>query len=151
MENPTGTISFRLSTKLQLSCTDPNFWDIVHEHGIEVDRLSGYDHEMVDALVDWLASEFRISSLRTARVACAPGTQFLGLFDQHDLNVLRTRLAKYPNTSAASVFDAYGLSIAISPHDGDWMGFFSRQSDHLKSHDHKLLIVCTETDADYAV
>lgn len=150
MENPAGIISFRLSSKHRLSCTDPHFWDIVHEHGIEVDRLTGFDHEMVDALVDWLASELGISSLRTTHVASAPGTQFLGYFDQHGLNVLRTKLAKCPNTSAASVFDAYRLSIAISPNDGDWMGFFSRQSDHLKSHDHKLLIVCTETDAENA-
>ena len=149
MENPAGIISFRVPSQIQISYTDPNFWDTVHEHGIEVDRLTGYGLEMVAVLVDWLASEFRISSLHTTRVACSPGTQALGIFDRHDLNVLRTRLAEIPFANAKSVFDAYGLSIPKIPQDGDWISFFSRQSEYLESHENQLLIVCIQTDDEH--
>ena len=60
MENQTGIISFRLPAHIQIANSAPNFWDLIHEHGAEVDRLSGYDHEMVTALTDWLATESRV-------------------------------------------------------------------------------------------
>ena len=146
MENQTGIISFRLPAHIQIANSAPNFWDLIHEHGAEVDRLSGYDHEMVTALTDWLATESRVSGLQSSSVAYSANTLLLGLFDFHALNVLRVRLGKRKNTDARTVFDAYGLSSSNTPPDGDWMGFLSRQSDHLQSHDHQLLLLCVQTD-----
>lgn len=147
METPAGIISFRIPAHILITYSDPKFWDLVHEHGTEVDRLNDYDHQMVAVLVDWLATESRIPGLRISRVACSSGSLALGLFDRHALNVLRTRIRKRPNTNADSVFVSYGLSISAPPPDADWMGFFSRQSNHLQSHDDQLLIVCVEDTA----
>ena len=147
METPAGIISFRIPAHIQIIYSDPEFWDLVHEHGTEVDRLADYDHQMVAALVDWLVTEFRILGLHIFRVACSSNTLALGLFDRHALNVLRTQIRKRPNTKADSVFDSYGLSIPAAPPNADWMGFFSRQSNHLQSHAGQLLIVCVENIA----
>ncbi len=151
MENGTGLISYRISTLVPICSSDPAFWGIVHEHGVEVDRLPGYDHDRLNCLVDWLASELRILFLSTDRVACCRGTWNLGLFDRHDLNVLRTRLKKRPIADPESVFEAYDSSMSKSPVDGDWLEFLSRQSAHLHSCDDKLLIVCVEENVHYTV
>ena len=74
MENQTGIISFRLPAHIQIANSAPNFWDLIHEHGAEVDRLSGYDHEMVTALTDWLATESRVSGLQSSSVAYSANT-----------------------------------------------------------------------------
>ncbi len=142
-----GIISFRIPAKVAISPSAIRFWDTVHNHGIEVDRLSGYDHAMTVALDDWLATECAVPSLGVSHVSHASNTILLGggLLDQRTLNVYRTRLIKkQADTPARKIFEAYGIDTSGQFYERNWQGFFLRQADHLPDRNQNLLIVCVE-------
>ena len=149
MENPASIVWFRLPAECDVELSRLDFWDTVHAYGTEVDCLRGYNHEMVEIVLDCMASELRIALLHASRCIHFPGTRILGVLDRHAANVLRTRLERHVNTDAKSIFQAYGLSIATTPNARDWRSFFSRQSRHLQSTTDQLLIVCIDANPEH--
>ncbi|REJ72508.1 MAG: hypothetical protein DWQ34_28690 [Planctomycetota bacterium] len=125
------------------------FWTTIHERAAVVDRLPGYTPAMCDLLLDFLAVDYRISLPSSVSqrypIAEPPAALLVGAFTRHDLRVLHTRIEKATlrRLPATSIFAGYRKSFTIeSDFDEDWLGFLSRQSDHVNSDDEIVVILC---------
>lgn len=133
---------------VRLYCPD-EFWTTIEESAIVVDQLPGYTPEMMEMLIDWAyewSSKEIPSGLEKKHSISDPmGAKLIGVFNSHDLRGLHTRFIKvtWPSPLPFSeVFECWNKSIEIPPRlDRDWIGFLTRQTDHISDNDSALVLV----------
>ncbi len=124
------------------------FWSTLHDAGRLVDQSPGYTAEMLDLLLDFLAVDYLVRMPRGLAeqyaISDPPGTRLIGVFTHHDLRTLHTQIGKVTGSGlpASSVIDAYGKSFTPIPLDQDWLGYLSRQCNHLKTDGSVLIVIC---------
>lgn len=150
-----GWYTYLQSQAVSLRLTTPGDWqsEVCSQHEF-VDALPGYTVEMVAFLMDYLASECRLS-LPLSHIPSVPSTapsstMLVGIFNSHDLQFLKTRLHKRNvHLPATEVFRLYGERFpGEADLDQDWTGFLLRQSAIPLDEQATLVMVVSDRIAD---